>query len=230
MAVYFMNIKSFGRNNGSSAPSAAAYRAGERIRDERTGRTYDHSARRDVMDKGIIVPSKFADAELKWARDRSQLWNAAEGAESRKNARVAREFLVALPYELNPNQRLGLVQEFSQKISNRYQFAVDYAIHAPRDAPDSDPRNYHAHLLATTREITLDGLGAKTAIELGDRARSERGLLSGAHDYYQTRELWAQVTNNALEANHIRARVDHRSLAAQGIVLRAGRAAFSVGR
>ena len=217
MAVYFMNIKSFGRNNGSSAPSAAAYRAGERIRDERTGKTYDHSARRDVMGKGIVVPSKFADADLKWARDRSQLWNAAEGAESRKNARVAREFLVALPYELSPNQRLELVQEFSQKISNRYQFAVDYAIHAPREAPDSDPRNYHAHLLATTREVTLDGLGAKTAIELGDRARGERGLVSGAHDYYQTRELWAHVTNDALKAAHIAARVDHRSLAAQGI-------------
>jgi hypothetical protein len=91
MAVYFLNLKTFGRSDGSSAPSAAAYRAGERIRDERTGRVYDHSDRRDVVHKEIVLPSRFADADVEWARDRSSLWNAAESAESRKNARVARE-------------------------------------------------------------------------------------------------------------------------------------------
>jgi len=128
MAVYFLNLKTFGRSGGSSAPSAAAYRAGERIKDERTGRTYDHSSRQDVMHKEIVLPSRYGDADMGWASDRANLWNAAEEAESRKNARVAREYLVALPAELSPEQRLGLAREFSQELSDRYRFAVDLTI------------------------------------------------------------------------------------------------------
>jgi len=148
MAVYFLNLKTFGRSGGSSAVSAAAYRSGERIRDERTGRTYDHQDRQDVMHKEILLPSQFADSSMSWARERASLWNLAETAESRKNARVAREYLVALPVELDPDQRLKLVRGFSQELTDRYQFALDLAVHAPRDFPGSDPRNFHAHLLS----------------------------------------------------------------------------------
>src|SRR5271155_3840070 len=109
MAVYFLNLKTFGRSDGSSAPSAAAYRAGERIRDERSGRTYDHSDRQDIMHKEIILPAEFVTDDMSWAMDRANLWNAAESAETRKNARVAREYLVALPVELARDERLNLV-------------------------------------------------------------------------------------------------------------------------
>lgn len=217
MAIYSLHIESLGRANGSSAVSAAAYRSGERIRDERTGRTYDHTGRAGVMHTEIVLPSKFANANMEWARDRSNLWNSAEAAESRKNSRVAREYLVALPVELSPEQRLTLVREFSQELSNRYQFAVDFAIHAPRTAPDSDPRNFHAHLLATTREVTFEGLGGKTNLEFSDRNRYRLGMKSAAHEVVHTRERWANVTNHALEAANVSARVDHRSLADQGI-------------
>ena len=217
MAVYFLNVKMFGRAGGSSAVSAAAYRAGERIRDERTGKTYDHSERKDVMHKEIVLPSQFSDEELLWVRDRANLWNAAESAESRKNARVAREFLVALPVELSPLQRLGLVQGFSRELCDRYGFAIDFTIHAPRDFPGSDPRNFHAHLLATTREIASEGLGAKTTLELNDIARGKLGLKPAIHELLHVRERWASVTNEALNEAHVAAHVDHRSLAAQGI-------------
>jgi ATP-dependent exoDNAse (exonuclease V) alpha subunit len=217
MAVYFLNLKTFGRSGGSSAPSAAAYRAGERIRDERTGRTYDHTERQDVMHKEIVLPTRFADADLGWARDRAALWNAAEQAESRKNARVAREYLVALPVELTPDQRVGLVRGFSQELSDRYRFAVDIAIHAPRDFPGSDPRNFHAHLLATTREISTAGLAAKTTLELNDSNRRKLGLDPGINELLFVRERWATVTNEALKSVQVAARVDHRTLDAQGI-------------
>ena len=217
MAVYFLNMKTFGRAGGSSAASAIAYRAGERIRDERTGKTYDHSERQDVMHKEIVLPSRFADEEMAWARDRASLWNAAESAETRKNARVAREYLVALPVELAPPQRLDLVRGFSQELSDRYGFAVDFAIHAPRDFPGSDPRNFHAHLLTTTREVTMEGLGAKTALDMSDRNRRELGLPPVIHELLHARERWAAVTNEALQEARIASRVDHRSLEAQGI-------------
>lgn len=217
MAVYFLNLKTFGRSGGSSALSAAAYRAGERIRDERTGRTYDHTDRQDVMHKEIVLPDGFAGADLGWARDRAALWNAAEQAESRKNARVAREYLVALPVELTPDQRIGLVRGFSQELSDRYRFAVDIAIHAPRDFPGSDPRNFHAHLLATTREISTTGLAAKTTVELNDSNRRKLGLDPAINELLFVRERWAAVTNEALKNAQVAARVDHRTLQAQGI-------------
>ena len=124
-----LQTKTFGRAGGSSAASAAAYRAGERIRDERTGKIYDHSERQDVMHKEIVLPSRFTDEDMAWARDRGSLWNAAEGAETRKNARVARGYLVALPVELSPPQRLELVRAFSQELSDRYGFAIDLQNH-----------------------------------------------------------------------------------------------------
>jgi ATP-dependent exoDNAse (exonuclease V) alpha subunit len=217
VAVYFLNMKTFGRANGSSAASAVAYRAGERIRDERTGKTYDHSDRQDVMHKEIVLPSKFANDDMAWARDRNSLWNAAESAETRKNARVAREYLVALPVELSPQERSSLVRGFSQELSDRYGFAVDFAIHAPRDFPGSDPRNFHAHLLTTTREVTPSGLGAKTTLDLNDGNRRALGLKPAITELLHVRERWATVTNEALRDAQIAARIDHRSLEAQGI-------------
>ncbi len=217
MAVYFLNIKTFGRAGNSSAVSAAAYRAGERIHDERTGRTYDHSARRDVMHKEIILPSQFADGDASWARDRASLWNAAEHAETRKNARVAREYLVALPVELDPGQQVSLTRGFARELSDRYGFAMDVAIHAPRDYLGSDPRNFHAHLLATTREIEPRGLGGKTSMEWNDAKRSAAGLKAGINEFFHVRHRWAEVANEALQQAQVQERIDARTLRAQGI-------------
>jgi ATP-dependent exoDNAse (exonuclease V) alpha subunit len=169
------------------------------------------------MHKEIILPAQFADAPMDWARDRANLWNSVELGEARKNARVAREYLVVLPFELTPRQRLDLARGFSQELSDRYRFAVDLAIHAPRDFPGSDPRNFHAHLLATTREVGAEGLGARTALELGDDRRAARGLGPAIYELLWVRERWANVTNAAFRDANIEARVDHRSLEAQGI-------------
>jgi ATP-dependent exoDNAse (exonuclease V) alpha subunit len=217
MAIYFLNMKTFGRSGGSSAASAAAYRAGERIRDDRTGKTYDHSDRQDVMHKEIVLPSQFADEEMQWARERASLWNAAESAETRKNARVAREYLVALPAELSPMRRVQLVRDFSQELAERYRFAVDFSIHAPRDFPGSDPRNFHAHLLATTREVTIERLGAKTTLDMSDENRRKLGLDPAINELLHVRERWATVANESLKDAQIAARIDHRTLEAQGI-------------
>jgi ATP-dependent exoDNAse (exonuclease V) alpha subunit len=217
VAVYFLNLKTFGRANNSSAVSAAAYRAGERIRDERTGKTYDHSERRDVLHKEIVLPSELAGDNVSWALDRANLWNAAEHAETRKNARVAREYLVALPAELSDEQRLVLTRGFAHELSDRYRFALDVAIHAPRDYPGSDPRNFHAHLLATTREVQVHGLGAKTTLEWNDGDRRDIGLGPAVGELFHVRQRWAEATNEALRAAQLQVRVDHRSLRAQGI-------------
>jgi ATP-dependent exoDNAse (exonuclease V) alpha subunit len=217
MALYFLNMQTFGRSHGSSAPSLAAYRSGERIHDDRTGRTYDHTDRQGVMHKEIVLPARFAGADMSWAADRSALWNAAEAAEKPKNARVAREYLVAVPIELTHPQRVDMVRAFARELAERYGFAVDAVLHAPRDFPGSDPRNFHAHLLATTREVSREGLGKKTTLDLNDDNRRKLGLGPAVRELLYVRQRWAEVANLALEAAHVDARIDHRSLAAQGI-------------
>ena len=217
MAIFRLEIKSVSRSSGRTATAAAAYRAGERIRDERTGALYNHSKRDDVLHKEIFLPSKLDQPEsgMEWARDRSTLWNTAEKAEPRSNSRVAREYQLALPAELSAEQRLALARTFSREIADRYNVAVDLAIHAPR--PQGDRRNFHAHLLATTREVTPEGMGPHTGIDMAGEARSERGLPSSRQEFRTLRARWAESTNEALRGANIEARVDHRSLEAQGI-------------
>lgn len=212
-----MQIKSVTRSSGRTATAAAAYRAGERIRDERTGALYNHSKRDDVLHKEIFLPSRLdgADAGMEWARDRSTLWNAAEKAGQRSNSRVAREYQVALPVELSAEQRVTLAQAFSREIADRYSVAVDLAIHAPR--PMGDQRNFHAHLLTTTREVTREGIGPLTGVDMTGEARSELGLPPSRQEFRTLRARWAELTNEALREANIESRIDHRSLEAQGI-------------
>jgi hypothetical protein len=152
---------------------------------------------------------------MEWARNRSSLWNSVENAESRKNARVAREIQVNLPHELPPERRVALARTFSQEVADHYKVAVDLAVHEPR--PSGDPRNHHAHLLMTTREVSAEGLGAKAALELSRHERVRLGLPSSSQEFTAIRERWATITNEALKEANIEARVDHRSLAEQGI-------------
>jgi len=133
------------------------------------------------------------------------------------NARVAREYMIALPAELSPGARINLVAGFSRELVERYRFALDIAIHAPRDYPGSDPRNFHAHLLATTREVTPTGLGAKTTLEWSDTNRRQMGLGPAIRELLYVREHWAMAANTALALEHVNARIDHRTLEAQGI-------------
>jgi MobA/MobL family len=217
MAIFRLDIRPVARGSGRTATSAAAYRAGERIRDERTGALYNHSKREDVLHKEIFLPSKLdpTDAGTEWARDRSTLWNMAEKAEKMSNSRVAREYQVALPAELSPEQRVTLARAFSRELSDRYKVAVDLAVHAPR--PEGDPRNFHAHLLATTREVTPEGLGPKTGLDMAGGTRSELGLPPSREEFRTLRARWSELTNEALQAANSEARVDHRSLQARGI-------------
>ena len=93
-----------------------------------------------------------------WVKDRAELWNAAERAEDkstrRSSAATGRDIILALPHELTHEQRVETVREYATWLTQRYGVAVDFAIHAPDR--HSDDRNYHAHLLMTTRRIGAD--------------------------------------------------------------------------
>ncbi len=215
MAIYHLSVKPVSRGAGRSATAAAAYRAAKRVLDHTTGQVFDYTRKSGVEHAEIVLPTEAAKRDINWARDRQQLWNAAEVAEKRKDARVAREYEVALPQELTRSQRLELTRTFSQEIANRYGCAVDFAVHRPHR--EGDERNFHAHILTTTRQIEATGLGAKTSIEWADTDRAKRGLSSGKEEIAEIRGRWAVLTNEKLRALGYEARVDHRSLEDQGI-------------
>jgi ATP-dependent exoDNAse (exonuclease V) alpha subunit len=215
MAIFRLQITSIARGSGPSSVGAAAYRAGERIRDDRTNEVHNHSRRKDVTHSEIMLPTDLAGQNMDWALNRASLWNSVENAESRKNSRVAREIQVTLPFELAPERRLAMARSFSQEIADHYKVAVDLAVHDPR--PSGDPRNFHAHLLLTTREVSAAGLGPKTGLDLQTSERVRLGLPNISQEFTAIRERWATLTNEALKEANIEARVDHRSLAEQGI-------------
>ena len=199
MAIFHLSVKTISRSAGRSATAAIAYRSGEKVMDERTGLVHDYTRRRGVEHTEIFLPEN-APA---WASQREQLWNAAELAEKRKNSTVAREFEVALPAELNREQRLELVREFARDLVQRHGMAVDVAIHEP--GKEGDHRNHHAHILCSTRRLTSEGFKDKTR-ELDDQK-------SGEVSHW--RERWAEMSNRHLENAGRQERIDHRSLEAQ---------------
>jgi hypothetical protein len=215
MAIFRLQITSIVRGSGQSSVGAAAYRAGERIRDDRTNELYNHSRRKDVTHSEILLPGELAGQKMDWALNRASLWNSVEDAESRKNARVATEIQVTLPFELAPERRVAMARAFSQELADHYKVAVDLAVHDPR--PAGDPRNFHAHLMLTTREVTAAGLGSKTGINMQMSERVRLGLPNLSQEFTAIRERWATLTNDVLREANIEARVDHRSLAEQGI-------------
>jgi ATP-dependent exoDNAse (exonuclease V) alpha subunit len=203
MAIYHLSVKAISRSAGRSSTAAAAYRAGCEITDKRTGEVHDYTRKGGVASTDLVLP----DGAPEWATDRSAVWNAAEAAERRKDACVAREFEVALPDELSPDERRRLAVDFAKEMANAEGCAVDVAIHAP--GKEGDSRNHHAHILRTTRKMGADGLTEKLDTEKAGRNR--------AADLEAVRVRWAVLTNERLRENGIEARVDHRSLKDQGI-------------
>ena len=197
MAIYHLRASVISRSQGRSATAAAAYRAAERIADERTGLTFDYAARGGVEHTEILAPEDAPD----WVHDRSALWNRVEAAERRVNSQVAREVRVALPNELGPDERAELVRDFCQAQFVERGMVADIALHAPSGA--GDERNHHAHILLTTRRVGPDGFTAK------ERDWNKTEALEG------WREAWGRETNLTLERAGIEARVDHRTLTAQ---------------
>lgn len=199
LAIYHFQMKTLSRSEGRSATAAAAYRAGQKIEDERTGQTFDYSNRSGVLLAEVMTPDGHP-------MERAQLWNVAEAAEKRCNSVVAREFVVALPHELNREQQTELVKGYAQGLSERTGWAVDVAIHAPGKA--GDLRNVHAHLLCTTRTIERDPAGCPVA---GSKTRGWDVRSSGSELLRSERSEWEQCVNRSLEAANRIERVDCRS-------------------
>lgn len=231
MAIYHCSVKNISRSGGKSAVASASYRAGEKLEDRETGLTHDYTNKKEVAYSEIIL-CENAPREY---QDRETLWNAVEEVEKQSNARLAREWEVALPNELTLDQSKELVRGFAQSLADE-GMCVDVNIHW-KDG------NHHAHIMGTTRPIKENGewgqkekkaykldengqkipqIDPKTGEQkIGARGRKmwERETVE-ANDWNRTekveewRERWAEHCNRYLEKEQ---QIDHRSFERQGI-------------
>lgn len=184
--------------------AAAAYRMGISLKDQAADVTHDYSRRGGVLRSYLLAPQ---DAPP-WAYQPEAIWNAVEARETRRNSVVAREVELALPASVSAQERNAIARAFAEELVDRYGVAVTVALHEP--SRFGDDRNYHAHILFTTRVMGPGGLGEKTRI-LDDIRKT------GPEEVLYLREFAADLINDALERAGLDERVDHRSFKDRGI-------------
>ena len=201
MAIYHLHVKVIGRKAGSSAVASAAYRSASRMRDERIDRVQDFSTKRGVVHSEVMLPENAPEA---WS-DRERLWNDVEAFEVRKDAQLAREVEFAIPREITQAQGIELARDFAQSEFVDQGMIADLNVHW--DIGEDGMPKPHAHVMLTMRSVDENGFGQKVR----DWNRTEM--------VERWRERWAEHVNERLAELDIDARIDHRSLEAQGIGL-----------
>lgn len=147
MAIYHLEAKVVSRGAGRSAVAASAYLSCSRLYNDYDGIQHDYTKKQGLVWQEVFLP-EYAPQE--W-QDREKLWNAVEEVETAKDSRLAREFVVALPIELNREEQIELLQEFIREQFVADGMCADAAIH------DTDGRNPHAHILLTVRPLDEQG-------------------------------------------------------------------------
>ena len=147
MAIYHMQAKVVSRGSGRSAVAASAYMSCSRMYNDYDGIQHDYTRKHGLIYQEVMLPPI---APSKWI-DREQLWNAVEETEKTKDSRLAREFVVALPVELDKDSNISLFQDFIKKNFVDMGMCADFAIH------DTDDHNPHAHILLTVRPLSENG-------------------------------------------------------------------------
>jgi len=201
MAIYHFSVQVIGRAAGRSAVAAAAYRSASRLRDDRLDRDHDFSNKPGVVHSEVMLPE---DAPEEW-HDREKLWNDVEAFEKRKDAQLCREVEFAIPREMTQAQGVELARDFVAREFVDQGMIADLNVHWDIGT-DGMPKP-HAHVMLTMRSVDENGFGQKVR----DWNRTE--LVE------QWRERWADHVNERLAELDIDARIDHRSLEAQGIAL-----------
>ncbi len=199
MAIFRLEAKIFSREKkGRSVVAAAAYRAGLKLKDELKDKIFDYARRtKGVLDSTILAPEGAPD----WAFDSSKLWNAVEAGEKRRDAQLAREFILAVPRELSADAQFATAVGWARENLVGPGMVAEVSLHHPRDG-----KNPHVHILCPLRKLDGGKFDAKKAREWNDK-----GLL------VKQRESWAAAVNAALEKAGSDERVDHRSLKDRGI-------------
>jgi hypothetical protein len=239
MTMVHIATKAISRKAGQSAVACAAYRAGDVLEDAKYGKVHDYSKKDGVMSSNIVMPASLRKGYVKI--DREILWNTAEVFEARSDSRVAREWLINLPYELPEDERHALALEFAQKLCDDMNVIADVCLHRPvmklpfdpNAKPSSkrlregeqnpDPRNFHAHIMVTTRAPVIEPDGKlafdpkfKIPFEWSNKKRKQNDLPSSREEIKRIRKLWVDTANQRLKQRNLPL-MDERSYKDQGL-------------
>ena len=224
MAIFHSHVQVITRGKGKSAVAAAAYRAGETIRNEYDGEVHDYTKKPGIVHAEIILPGHAPREYL----DRSVLWNAVEKIEKASNAQLARELDIALPIELTREQNIALARDYVKRTFVDEGMCADLCVH------DVDGTNPHMHIMLTMRPINengswggkqrkeyiLDGNGDKI-YDPKKRQYKCRSIPSADWNNRENadkwRKSWEDMANAELERLGFDSRIDRRTYEEQGI-------------
>lgn len=200
MAIQFARMEFVSRGDGGNVCLKAAYNKREKIQDERNGGSYSFAQRGGNAHHEIMLPLGASERFL----DSSALWNHVEFFETRKNSRLAKEVVLALPdnREIGLEDRIELTRRFVKENFTDKGLAVQVDIHEPHHVED---KNWHAHLLITTRRFRKDGESFETK-----KARDLDGVIRKGLVLEIDRwgELWRDVQNSYFKEKGLDLRVD----------------------
>ncbi|QLY52870.1 MobA/MobL family protein [Citrobacter freundii] len=196
MAIYSFKMENISRGEGQSSVNSAAYRHRKVFFDNRTGEVCGRKTahKKDLAFAQIFAPEHTPPDLIV---DSETLWNAVEASEKRKDARLAKEFKIALPAELTPEQSIELTATFVLEHFTKQGIIADVVIH------DIKGHNPHIHIMGTTREILSTGFGKKV------REWDKPEMLDS------WRKGWQEICNEFLELYGHDERIDHRSIRVQ---------------
>ncbi|OFX02370.1 MAG: Ti-type conjugative transfer relaxase TraA, partial [Alphaproteobacteria bacterium RIFCSPLOWO2_02_42_7] len=210
MALYHFTTKPFSRGTRNTV-GALAYRAGCKLYDNQTGEPFNYQSK-EVQHVELLLPEMAPqwalDIQKLMSDDRQKgvqaLVDIVEGAETRINSRVWREFEFALHRELTKDQNITLAKEFVQDQICSRGMAAQLNFHFDIDEETGEEKP-HCHVVVTTRLLEESGMGAK------ERNWNKKELLC------ELRQLWQEYSNFHLKLHGHDIQIDHRSNKDRGI-------------
>lgn len=174
--IFRLQTELLQRSKGHSVARRVNYITGERLFDVEKQMMFQDE-RDDIQWKDImlpeIAPSTFNELQT--------LCDAMEQAEKRRDARIARQYILCLPRELPPSAHKRMIKQFIQDNFTSRNLCAIAAIHNGLNPDDILKSNPHAHIIVSTRSVGKEGFSKKKDRDLDSKPHL-RGLMNKWRD------------------------------------------------
>jgi len=240
---FHLSVSAVSKAKNHSVVAKSAYNSGSKLVDEQSGVVHDYTSKakdkilnlvdsdgtkytqvieKNVIHTALITPTLAGELAV----TREGFWNDIERIETRKNAQLGTEIDVMFPDGITADQRIVLAERYAQTLSDRYNVLVDVAIHRPHshekhvgevEVVELTSRNFHAHILLSSREIVADVEGyalsaRKNWLQWSTEERLSKGLNGRGDELKYQRTLWADMANELLPENKTISEKSYREL------------------
>lgn len=240
---FHLSVSAVSKAKNHSVVAKSAYNSGSKLVDEQSGVVHDYTSKakdkilnlvdsdgtkytqvieKNVVHTALLTPTLAGDLAV----TREGFWNDIERIETRKNAQLGTEIDVMFPDGITADQRIVLAERYAQTLSDRYNVLVDVAIHRPHshekhvgevEVVELTSRNFHAHILLSSREIVADVEGyalsaRKNWLQWSTEERLSKGLNGRGDELKYQRTLWADMANELLPKNKTISEKSYREL------------------